>query len=276
MLCLKCGLIIASEWPFQYHTSCFPDDMPLPGKDGMTGFDIGIVDDLINVVRWAHNNSPRSQQVSLGCSEAGHPCERRIGYTMAAIPPVNLMADPWPATVGTSIHAWLEGAVNAYQEVHGLNQWATEMEVFASPLMKGHTDLYDKSRFTVLDWKFPGASNMKKMRKEGPSQQYQVQVQLYGLGHVQAGRRVDRVGIVALAREAWLKDMYVWTTPFDRGVAEAALDRVDKIGKKLIEMDIMNNPDRWIDVPSDPGFMCRFCPYYQRGVMTNDKGCAGV
>lgn len=276
MLCLECGMIITSTWPGPYHTNCWPEHEPMPGKDGMTPFDLGIQDDLINVVRWAHNNSPRGQQIALGCSEAGHPCDRRIGYTMAAIPPANLFADPWPATVGTSIHSWLEQAMEAYQDTHGIDEWATELEVYPSTLIKGHTDLYAKKRFTVLDWKFPGASNMKKMRKEGPSMQYQVQVQLYGLGHVQAGRRVDRVGIVAVGREAWLKDMYVWTTPFDRGVAEAALDRVDKIGKKLIEMDILNNPDRWIDVPSDPGFMCRFCPYYQRGVMTNDKGCAGV
>lgn len=277
MLCRACGKIILGDWPGQWHVKCHPEYEPMPGMDGMTPFDLGIKDDLINVIRWASNSSPRSQQVSLGVSEVGHPCERRIGYTMAGIPHVNLLADPWPATVGTSIHTYLESAVNEYQKVHGLDDWATELEIDTDGFIRGHTDLYDKKRFTVLDYKFPSGDNVKKMKKDGPSIQYKTQVQLYGLGHVRAGRRVDRVGIVAVGRQAWLKDIYVWTAPFDQAMAEKALERVYSLGRKLIDMDIVNNPGNWADIPSKPDFLCRFCPYYRRGAITIDQnGCPGT
>ena len=277
MLCRKCGTIIAASWPFEYHTSCFPDDMVIPGMDGMTGFDLGIKDDVINIVRWAHNTSARSLQTSLGCSEVGQECDRRIAYKMAGIPPASgLGSDPWPAVVGTAIHTWMEMAVNNYQEAHSMKQWVTELEVHPSPIVKGHTDLYDRDRKAVLDWKFPSPENLKIMRKEGPSEQYMTQVQLYGLGHMKAGRAVERVGIVAAGRQGWLKDMYVHTVPYDQGAAEAALQRVYDIGQKLIEMEILDHPERWDDVPAVPGKMCFWCPWHQRSsFMADDKGCPG-
>ena len=277
MLCRKCGVIIKDGWPYEYHTSCFPDDAVIPGMHGMTGFDLGIKDDVINIVRWAHNNSPRSLQTSLGCSEVGQECDRRIGYTMAGIPAASgLGSDPWPAVVGTAIHAWMELAVNSYQEAHSLKQWVTELEVHPSPIVKGHTDLYDKDRKAVLDWKFPSPANLKIMREEGPSSQYMTQVQLYGLGHVNAGRAVDRVGIVAAGRQGWLKDLYVHTVPFDQGAAEAALERVYALGRKLNEMNILQHPKLWDDIPAVPSRLCTWCPFYSRNALTaDDKGCPG-
>ena len=277
MLCLSCGTIIGSSWPFEYHVSCFPDDMVVPGFHGMTGFDIGLKEDVIETVLWAYRNSARSLQTQLGCSEAGHECDRRIGYTMAGIAPASkLGGDPWPAIVGTAIHSWMEQAVNSYQDAHSLKSWVTELEVWPSPLVKGHTDLYDRDRFAVLDWKFPSNDNLKKMLKDGPSTQYMTQVQLYGLGHHNAGRRVDRVGIVAAGRQGWLKDLYVHTAPFDIVVAQAALQRVYDIGARLIEMDILNHPELWDDIPAAPSYMCNFCPYLRRkSLMADATGCPG-
>lgn len=277
MLCKDCQLPIRNEWPGPWCVPCWPELEPMPGQDNMTPFDLGIKDDLINIVRWAHNSAPRSKQIALGISEVGHPCERRIAYTMADIPAVNLFADPWPATVGTAVHSYMEQAVEAYQDAHGWDEWDTELKIYADDLIGGHTDLYNKKKFTVLDYKFPSGDNVKKMKKEGPSLQYRVQVHLYGLGHERAGRRVDRVGIVALGRQAWLKDLYVWTEPYDREFALRALQRVYSLGSKLIEMDIVNNPQLWADIPAKPDFICRFCPFYSRGAITTDQnGCPGA
>ena len=242
----------------------------------MSPFDLGIKDDLINIVRWAQNNSHRSKQVELGCSEVGHPCTRRLGYKIAGIPEVNTWTDPWPAVVGTSIHAWMEQAVNDYQQVHGVKQWLTELEVLPNPLVMGHTDLFDLDRHTVLDWKFPSPDNLKKMRQDGPSLQYMTQVQLYGLGHVNAGRQVERVGIVALGRQGWLKDMYVHTVLFDESFARQAIQRIYDLGDRLIALDVLNDPKGWKEIDSKPDRLCTYCPWFRSGITVDDKGCAGL
>ena len=71
MLCLSCGTVIGSSWPFEYHVSCFPDDMVVPGFNGMTGFDIGLKEDVIETVLWAYRNSARSLQTQLGSLRPG-------------------------------------------------------------------------------------------------------------------------------------------------------------------------------------------------------------
>jgi hypothetical protein len=278
MLCRKCGVIISGDWgkDYEYHLPCWPEFEAVPGMHGMSPYDLGLKDDLINIVRWSANNSTRSQQVALGCSEVGHSCDRRIAYRMAGIAEPNNWTDPWPAVVGTSIHSWMEQAVNDYQHVHGIKEWLTEMEVLPNPLVMGHTDLFHLPSHAVLDWKFPSPDNVKKMRQSGPSQQYMTQVHLYGLGHVNAGRKVERVGIVALGRQGWLKDMYVHTVPFDQSVAEKAIQRIYDIGAKLIESDILNNPKVWRDIPSQPDRLCTYCPWYRSGITVDEKGCGGL
>jgi hypothetical protein len=274
MLCRKCGIIISPEWPYEYHIGCYPDFERMPGFD-MTSYDLELREDLIEIVNWAHRAIPRSQQVSLGCSEVGQECDLRVAYKMAAMPEINTSQDPWPAIVGTSIHSWMEQAVNDFEQVHSIRKWFTEMEVAPSPLVKGHTDLYDAHRFAVLDWKFPSPDNLKKMRADGPSHQYQVQVQLYGLGHLNAGRRVDRVGIVALGRQGWLKDMYVWTTEFDQKLAEAALQRIYDLGNRMIAIGLPEAPT-WDMLPRTPTRLCTWCPYYNRDESKpGANGCPG-
>lgn len=279
MNCAGCHQpMIEIEPGFQYHPNCIPTFTPIPGMKGMSHYDLEIKEDIIDVVRWAQNHSRRSQQVALGCSEVGHDCDLRLAYRIANMPVTGFSNDPWPAVVGTSIHSWMETAINEYMKAHVMEErWVTEMEVLPSPLVMGHTDLYDVPRKLVLDWKFPSADNLKKMREEQPSKQYQIQVQLYGLGHVNAGRPVERVGIVGLGRQGWLKDMYVWTTEFDRSVAQQALDRIYAIGHKLITLDILNNPDGWQQIDRHPTRLCSWCPWFRRDAKgVSEHGCPGA
>lgn len=272
MLCRKCGAIITGDWPGEYHVGCYPDFEKMPGFD-MTGYDLELREDLIEIILWAQRHSRRSQQVALGCSEVGHGCDRRLAYRMAGMEPVHHGGDPWPAIVGTSIHTWLENAINDFQAVHGTKEWFTEMEVYPSPLVKGHTDLYRQG--LVLDLKNPSSDNMKKLRADGPSEQYVTQVQLYGLGHERAGRLVERVGIVALGRQGWLKDMFVWTTAYDRQHALDALQRIYDLGDKLIALGLPAS-SRWKDVPAQPTRLCSWCPWWNRNLSEpSENGCPG-
>lgn len=274
MLCRKCGTIISSEWPGEWHVGCYPDFERMPGFD-MTSFDLELREDLIEVALWAQRHARRSQQVALGCSEVGNECDLRLAYKMAGMPAVHHGGDPWPAIVGTATHSWWEKALEEFQGAHSMSRWMSELEVHPSPVVQGHTDLYDREKFIVLDFKFPSSDNIKKMRTDGPSNQYVAQVQLYGLGHILAGRRVDRVGIVALGRQGWLKDMWVWTTPFDRGVADAALQRVYDLGNRMIELGLPDS-GAWQEIERSPTRLCSWCPYWNRDEReAGANGCPG-
>lgn len=276
-LCRGCGHAMeVVEENFFFHPACIPEFTPVPGMRGMSPYDLEIREDVIELVRWTAANSHRSKQLELGCSEVGHPCDRRLAYRIAGVEPGGYSNDPWPAVVGTAVHSWMEEAVRLFQEAHGLDHWITEMEVLPSPLVKGHTDLYDARRKLVLDWKFPSPDNLRKMREDGPSGQYRIQVMLYGLGHLNAGRPVERVGIVAAGRQGWLKDLYVWTTEFDRSVAQGALDRVHRIGGVLLQASSLEDASLWQSIAAEPSRLCTWCPFHRRDFkIANEKGCPG-
>lgn len=274
MLCRACGTIIPGDWEGEWHVGCYPAFERMPGFE-MTGFDLELKEDLVEVVLWANRNAGRSQQVALGCSEVGQECDLRLAYRMADMPAVHDGGDPWPAIVGTSIHAWMEQAVNDFQQVHSTRRWLTELAVYPDTIVAGHTDLYDTETFTVLDYKFPSPDNFKKMKTDGPSAQYVTQVQLYGLGHERAGRRVDRVGIVALGRQGWLKDLWVWTVPYDREHALGAVRRIFELGDRMMALGLPES-DAWEQIERSPTRLCSWCPMWNRGEKTaTSKGCPG-
>ncbi len=275
-LCRKCGARLDGDWAEQsdYHVGCFPDFEPMPGFN-MSGFDLGLKEDLTEIVVWANNNAVRSKQVALGCSEVGQDCELRLAYRMAAFEPVNF-PDPWPATVGTAVHSWMEQAVNDFQAVHDTRRWLTELSVYPSTIVAGHTDLYDVDTCTVLDWKFPSPDNLKKYKAGEIPPQYVTQVQLYGLGHERAGRCVKRVGLACLGRQGWLKDMWVWTVPYDREHALTAVNRIFAIGNKMIDAGLPDS-GAWGRMERITSRLCSFCPFWNRNVSEpGDRGCPGM
>jgi hypothetical protein len=233
--------------------------------------------EITDIILWADRESPRSRQLMVGPSELGDPCDRRLAYRLAGVPDVNTFMDPWPAIVGTAVHSWCEGAFNRYQsEVRNLG-WRTEMRVQPDPMVQGRSDLYKSGM--IVDLKTGGPDMMRKVHKDGPPEGYKVQVQLYGLGHENAGRVVESVALAFLPRSGWLGDMYVWTAPYSRAVATAALDRMYRIAYRLIELDIESNGHRFQDVDPTPGNSCVFCPMFSRNlgpdIGASERGCGG-
>lgn len=281
-LCKKCGIILDPyllELGAEYHVaSCWPEHLALP-ETGETPYDMAVKEELIEVIQWADRNSERSKQLAIGASEAGMDCTRRLAYRLASVPAVSRRMDGWPAIVGTSIHGWVEKAMNRFMEAHpGELAWITEMQVLPNEMIPGHTDLYCGRRGLVLDWKFPSTDNLKKLIKDGWSQQYRVQAHLYGLGHKNAGRKVERVGVVAIARQGSLKSVHLKTEKFDENIAQWAVDRVYSLGQWLIDNEIEKHPDLFDDVPAKPSRMCGYCPWFRPNQMTpaTDKGCPGA
>lgn len=285
-LCKKCGSMLADQLiaaGAEYHYLCQPEQAaffsdPEAVADKFTNGDpyaARLRNDITEIVHWANRGAARGQQRELGASEVGVSCLRRLGYRMAGVVEVNHDNDPWPAIVGTAVHTWLEDAVSRYEEAHKLGRWETEMKVKAGPV-PGTTDAYDKEFYAVIDYKNPGTTAMTEIRKGHIDQQYIEQVQMYGYGHVQAGRRVDRVALVFFPRAGYLQGTYVWSQPYDETVALAALDRVNKVAAGLMYYDVENVPANWEKVPATPSKSCTWCAWNNPEVtVASDAGCPG-
>jgi len=284
-LCRKCGILLDdyyTERGKEYHDPCAPDSVYFSDPAiQATRFTNGnpyankLREEITDIVLWANNQSERSQQVELGASEVGVTCLRRLGYRVAQVPPVN-WSDPWPAIVGTAVHTWLEDAVKRYEKTHQFNRWYTEITVHPSASVQGHTDLYDAYECAVIDYKNPGTTAMTEIRKGYVSQQYIEQIMLYGLGHINAGRRVDKVALIFLPRAGHLSGSYVWSAPFDRKLAEEALERAQKVSAGVIYYKVAENPDNWNKIPATPSKDCTFCDWHKPELAeASDKGCPG-
>lgn len=274
-LCRKCGTRLDPVAEKQeYHPWCFPEHVKLPGTS-MSLYEMAVREDLLELIQWGNQSSARSMQTTLGCSEAGNECRRRIAMTMAGFPKVNF-PDPLKANMGTAFHNWLDLRMEEFQSVNGISEWITETEVWPASFLKGHVDLYSKSKFLVLDWKTTSSENLRKWMKGGIPTQYLVQIMLYGKGMTNLGYRVDRVGLVGIDRSGALRDVQVLTVPYDEAVARAALLKVWEIGKQIHGLSVVENPQKISEVESAPSRMCAWCPYYRGGKQkAGITGCPG-
>lgn len=291
-LCRKCGTRLDPLWKDEgFHPTCVPEGEAVPvaisepgGKDP---FSEKLRQDITEIVEWADANSARTKQLAVGPSELGHACDRYLAYRIAGWPAVNTKTDPWPAIVGTAVHAWMEQAVVSFQQELAQKQdrtasqrFITEATVWPDRLGPGHCDLFDTWTNTVIDYKTKSPRKVKLWQQHGPTEKEIDQVNVYGLGYVNAGHQVDRVALVCIPRSGWLDDFEVWSGPYDESGARRALTRRDTIGYKLIELDIMNNPHRFQQVDASPErSQCMWCPFHRRdsfdGEGAGAKGCPG-
>jgi hypothetical protein len=223
----------------------------------------------------------RSAQTTLGPSEIGTPCDRRLAMALMNIPPVNPGGDGWAAFVGTWGHVGM-GEVYKFADA-GTGRYVVEMPVFLGipSVPRGTTDLLDRRYGDITDWKFMGAYSLKKFKLEGPSDTYRIQAQVYGLGAERAGEKVNKVVIVALPRAGGsLDDMWIWEEKYDRKVGRAALDRVQKIADQvaLSHTDAGLDPQELVmrvakRFPTADD--CRYCDFHLKNDKEMTRGCPG-
>ena len=232
--------------------------------------------DLKRIIIDASINAPRSQQKTIGPSEVGEPCARKLAYKLLDIEPRNTATDPLPSLVGTGAHAWLADAFLAWNEANGRKRFWVEEKVTCGPVV-GSCDLYDADTLTAIDHKFPGVTAMDRYRKNGPSDVYRIQAHLYGMGHRDAGRPVEHVAIVFYPRGGMLGDAFMWAEPFDEAIAEAAIERL---------MGIAAATDVWLSTTGDKAQaigaiepttsrLCNWCEYLSYGSTDLARGCPG-
>lgn len=243
------------------------------------------IDELFYAYNNRKSSDNRSAQTTLGPSEIGTPCDRRLAMALMGVPPVNEGGDGWAAFVGTCGH---EGMAEVLRFADaGTGRFAVEMSLALPSLYvpRGTSDALDRRDGTVIDWKFMGDYSLKKFKLEGPSDTYRVQAHTYGLGMSLAGEVVRNVAIVGLPRAGGsLKDKHVWTERFDRKVGEAALKRVERIAKEVesirmatgaLAVDTLADQMRaaqTFETKND----CRWCPFFLKGDKEMRRGCPGV
>ena len=268
-LCRGCGRILAQvliEQGQDYHPTCAPIS---PNEK----LGAELLSDLTDVIKWTETNSARSIQTTIGPSELGSLCDRKIAYRLAGVPEANWWSDPLPAIVGTAVHTWLENAVTQFQQVHHMDRWLTEITVQPDPMVKGHCDLYDRQLGAVIDWKTVSPTKLKAWKSDGPPDHYKAQVNLYGKGLVNAGYPVNKVVLVAVPRSGWLKDMQVWVDDYRPELAKIVLDRMYGIANRMINA---GDDLSFEEINSAPSGECSFCPWYRGGSgKAGMSGCPG-
>ena len=259
------------------HPAC--DMKLLPVSEDEDPFTARLKQQIMDMVKWAEQQNPRSRQIMIGPSEIGTLCDRRIAYRLAQVPACNTDFDPWAAIVGTAIHSWLDDAVNDWMTAHGSSDWSTETQLIIDRFVKGHADLYSHEHAAVIDYKTVGPDVMKKIRRDGPPLGYQIQTHVYGYGFEQQGHQVERVCLVFLPRAGWLRDMYIWCSDYSRELAVTAMTRIQLIAQQILDLNTLMYPDKWNDIEAVPSNECGFCPYYDPGRGkdhgADDKGCPG-
>lgn len=252
---------------------------PLPAHLTQVGGDPQLAaKELLHTIAESITRQPRTLQKAIGPSEIGQACARRLGYKLLGTPERE-RPPAWKPTVGTAVHAHLEGVFDAYNVANahlmgGQERYLIETRVTVGTIngepVTGTCDLYDRVTCTSWDWKCVGPTQLTKYKRQGPGPQYEAQAHLYGQGWWNAGLVCTHVGVVFLPRNGELKDAHVWTAPFDPVVASDALRRVEGVAIATgalgtAALASLPTADDW----------CSYCPFFRKDSTDLADGCPG-
>lgn len=241
--------------------------------------------ELLHVIGQAIDEHPRSQQVTIGPSEVGTPCERRIGYKLLNTPVANHQPPAWRPTVGTAVHSWLDDVFQAHDinagrvDDHEL-RWLTERRLAVGDIagvpLTGTCDLFDTATGTSIDWKIVGVTTLRKAkaavsRGEIHDPQYRVQGHLYGRGWELKGHQVHTVAVCFLPSAGELSDAVFWSEPYDRQVAVDALTRLARI-----HAIVGGFAERALPILPTADAHCGHCPWFKAGATDPTVACPGA
>lgn len=235
------------------------DFAPLPSPDQLpplatAGYDpiAAILADAIREAIWTGEaTSKRSLQKSIGFSELGQSCDRRLAHKLTGTPASN-HPDPLKAIVGTGGHLILADYFTRLDA--GTNRYLVEQKVSYRGI-NGTVDLFDRRRKVAIDWKFKANSKIKRLKREGVANSnpgYVTQVQGYGAALASTGEDVEEVALAFIPVDGLLSDIYVWRAPLDTTPVDEAIAR----------LDLINGPDK---AKATVGPLCPWCPYYRPG-----------
>ena len=234
-------------------------------------------DDLLDIIGQRIADHPRSAQSTIGPSELGMPCTRKLAHRLAGTERQS-QRPAWRTAVGTAVHAYLAETFDSFNENQDspVPRFHVEKRVTIGQAggvdITGTADLFDRETFTVVDWKIVGATSLKAARLTGPKPQYRTQVHCYGAGFVNRGERVERVAIMWLPQSGELHDAVFWSEPYDPEVVTVALARADGVETLLKAF----GTSAWAMIPRADDY-CMSCPFRRSNAqITDHDACPGV
>jgi hypothetical protein len=232
--------------------------------------------EIFYAYQWRDTGDNRAAQDTVGPSEVGTPCDRRLAMSLMRIPPVHAGGEGWAAFVGTCVHA---GLAEMFLWASGRSgRFAVELPLrFDSLHMpRGTGDLLDKVMFLFVDHKVMGKWSTTQLKTKGPSSTYRVQVHLYAHAARMQGHTVENVAIVGWPREGnSLDDLWVWTEPFSPGIVKDSLDRLDRITGQIALSRGEEETDLQIAKKFEAADDCRYCRFHIKGDDSFTQGCPG-
>ena len=206
---------------------------------------------LLTALKAGDAKRSRSTQVQIGPSEVGG-CRRKVWYRLNDQPETNDNELKLAAIMGTAIHAEIERALADNPDV----LIETEVEYNG---MKAHIDCFVPGTGDVIDWKTSKVRNLSYF----PTNQQRWQVQLYGYLLAKNGYAVNRVSLVAIARDGDERDVKVHTEDYDESIALEALGWLAAV-KEAKEAPA---PEK------DASYCQHYCKFYDA---SGQMGCVGL
>jgi hypothetical protein len=207
---------------------------------------MSIKETLVNKLTEQDKTRPRSVQTQVGVSEIGG-CATRVWHKVNGTEVTNPDTLRLAAIMGTALHSMIEEVFTPDP------RYKVETEVAVGDIL-GHIDLIDTETNTIWDWK----TTTKNSLTYFGSKQQMLQVQLYGWLANQNGIKIDRVGLVAIARDGNESDITELSWAYDETLALEAVERYHEI-KEQFEPPA---PEK------DAKFCANYCPFF--------GACSGV
>lgn len=164
-----------------------------------------------------------------GMSSLGTPCDRKLGFKLAF--GTTDGGPAWRPYVGTAVHVALDQAFALDHDPRTAGRWLTKVR-FTEPAW-GELDLFDLVRGQVIDFKVPGITAVRKAYKGDVGAAYETQLDLYGLGMTLRGFDVHSVANLVIPSAGELHEAAWVERPWDRGNAERAIERRDRLNAEL-------------------------------------------
>lgn len=261
--------------------------------------------ELVEIIETGVNAHERSLQTTIGASELGTPCTRRLGFQLSGTEKVNVESEaPWRPTVGTAVHTWLQfEAIERYNTARAkevdkrgycdhewcdqgddsrdsrhVDRFLTELRVpvgtIGDETINGTIDVYDRLWKAVIDWKIVGNATLKSARGGHVNEGYRVQGNVYGRGLVAQGFEVEWVIIFFLPSAGELSDRVFHCEPFDPAIGNATFARARKITRDLAEF----GPSAVLPLLERANAYCHKCPWFSPtvGDAHLDEACPGA
>ncbi len=222
-------------------------------------------------------------------------CERKLGGLLAFGKPTSTA---WRPAIGTAADEYHLGPAFEDDNARMIRlasslvtlgpqgpqpgRWVTKAKVAAGdPKAYGILDLYDRRTQEVVDFKVSGVTKLEATRKGHVTDQYEVQLDLYGLGMTLLGYPVKTVALLVLpmgGRSCELEDASYYRRTWNPDNALAALARRDRITAML---SVADNPQTVLESLSIQEDACEYCPVLKAGLcegvnIRQDKGLAQI